>query len=89
MVAVQGEGRHCRECGGSLAGKDVRADFCSTPCRSKWWRRAQIRGGRVFQLLIDWRHARNKSWEGPRNQLSEIAHIVDEWITEDREAGRG
>ena len=80
-----GAPKGCLSCGGSLAGKRHDAKYCSNFCRNKWWRTAEVRGAQVYQLLIEWRTTRGNR----KGVLGDIAHVVDKWISEDRDKNRG
>ena len=74
--------RACRFCGGSLAGRDFRSEFCSPTHKDLWWRKARTRGGQAYSLLMEWRSTRGKR----KGLLGDLAWMVDQWIAEDREA---
>lgn len=75
--------RKCRRCGVSLVGLDYRSEFCGKTCRDRWWQQARVRGGTVYQLLVDWRTTRGKK----KGILGDLAFIVDGWIAEDKSRG--
>ena len=59
--------------------------FHSEECKRRWWSRARVRGAMAYQLLYEWRKTRGQG--SGKGKLSDIAHIVDQWIAEDRETG--
>ncbi len=59
--------------------------FHSEECKRRWWSRARDRGAMAYQLLYDWRVTRGQGTG--KGKLSDIAHIVDQWIAEDKERG--
>ncbi len=71
--------RSCKECGEDFRQKRADQVFCSMACRHKYHRRAQVRGGRAVELLLQWRKTRGK-----KGLLTDLAAMVDGWIKEDR-----
>lgn len=74
----------CRECGNGFRQKRRDQVFCRPACNRKFYRRREIRGATAVEQLIAWRKTRGAK----KGALTEIAAMVDEWIREDREAGR-
>lgn len=78
----------CRHCRGPLKPQGptgrYQTDFCSKRCTRAWWSMARRRGGQVYRDLIEWRTTRGKK----KGAIANIAHVVDGWIKEDKEAGR-
>ncbi len=70
----------CKECGEKFRQKRNDQRFCTAEHRQKWHRRSQVRGGAAIEKLIAWRVSRGAK----KGALGEIAHMVDQWITEDR-----
>jgi len=71
--------KQCRECGAQFRQRRADQIFCCSGHKAHWHRRAQVRGGQAYSLLMDWRKTRG----GRAGVLSDIAHIVDGWIRED------
>ncbi len=71
--------RVCKECKEEF--RQARRDqiFCQGRCRQKWHRRVELRGGAAVEMLIVWRKSRGK-----KGALSDITHMVDQWIKEDK-----
>ena len=70
----------CKECGTEFRQKRGDQKFCSPRHRQKWHRRAQVRGGAAVEKLIAWRVTRG----GAKGALGDIAHMVDQWIRDDK-----
>jgi len=70
----------CKEC--KVEFRQGRSDqiFCEGSCRQKYHRRIELRGGAVVEKLIAWRQSRGSK----KGALGEIAHMVDQWIKEDK-----
>jgi hypothetical protein len=71
----------CRLCSGDFRQKRHDQVFCGRRCRQTFHRRNEVRGATAVQLLIEWRKSRGAS---KKASLSDIAHMVDGWIAEDR-----
>lgn len=64
--------------------KRVDQEFHDRRCAARWWSIARVRGGAVYALLLEWRATR-KMKGGRKGYISQLAHIVDQWMIEDRE----
>lgn len=84
IVSPRPDRRRCKWCEVSFQPVRLAQDFHSDTCRRKWWSLARGRAGQIYELAYRWRKHR-KDGKG-KGLLSEIAHIVDQWIIEDREA---
>lgn len=81
-----GHGR-CKLCGDRFKRLYYNQEFCVDDHKYSFWKIARVRGGTVYPLLLEWRKTR-KIKGGRKGYLSDIAHIVDQWIIEDREKGK-
>lgn len=55
--------------------------FSSPQNKAAYFRRAQVRGGQVYELLIKWRKSRGSDKSAT---LSDICAKVDKWISDDK-----
>lgn len=76
--------QRCRHCNQLFEMTNYAQDFCCDEHKQAWWRRARVRGGQVYELLVTWRKNR-KMKGGKRGQINQISHIVDQWLMDDRE----
>lgn len=76
--------QRCPFCAELFEMRNYEQKFCCDDHKQAWWRRARVRGGQVYDLLVTWRKNR-KTKGGKRGQISDIAHIVDQWLMDDRE----
>lgn len=74
----------CKGCGVRFPLKKADQFFHDTECARAWWQLARRRGGMVYELLCKMRRNR-KVKGGTKGILSDISHIVDGWLAEDRE----
>src|SRR5262249_33934051 len=80
--------RRCRECNDPYRVRRSDQVFCGEPCKRKHFRRLETRGARALPLLLRWRDRRKANAKESKAALSELCHMVDGWIREDREAAR-
>ncbi len=72
---------HCRGCGKLFPATRSDRRFCHPNCKRSYHRRNEVRGATVVPLLIEWRKTRGK---GKAGGITDIAEIVDRWVSEDR-----
>lgn len=75
------EAESCKECGEAFLPRRNDQVFCQPDCRHAWHNRAKSRAATAYEILIKWRKTRGIG-------LGELSAVVDEWLREDREAGR-
>ena len=76
--------RPCKMCGTSYPPYRYEQLFCSPTCKKRWWRRAEVRGAAVYDLLVKWRRSRGKDKTAT---LGKICGVVDHWMYDDEDAG--
>ena len=79
--------RKCKGCDIRFTTKRIDQEFHDPPCQARWWAKARLRGGTVYALLLEWRATR-KMKGGRKGFISDLAHIVDQWMIEDRETAK-
>lgn len=84
-VAHERPVRSCKECGDTFRVGRIDQVFCCAGHRDRWHKRARERGAQAYEVLIGWRMSRGKD---KKNSISELAHIVDGWIMDDKDQGR-
>lgn len=48
----------CRECGIGFEARRASTEFCSAACRRVFNNRRLLRGGQLYDLVMEWRHRR-------------------------------
>lgn len=82
--------RNCAECGAEFIPARQHAAFCCKAHQTAFQNRSMSEGRAVIALLKAWRASRNRKDDrelGARC-LSEVCAIVDQFMSDDREAGR-
>lgn len=80
--------RLCAHCGDPLAETaKASARFCSRTCKTNDANLEAARGKQLYRLAYRWRKGYGKD-EVSRISLSNLSWLMDQFIREDREAGR-
>lgn len=74
----------CPECHGTFRQKRKDQIFCQHTCNRRFYARKGRRGAKAVDMLKEWRETRGSK----KGVLGDIAHMVDGWIRDDKEAGR-
>lgn len=78
--------RHCKECGKPFTAKVRSAVFCSGPCRRTHGNRRAMRGAELYDLVMEWRFARNVAQE--RKTYSLLCTLAGRFNDADKARGR-
>lgn len=78
--------RNCKECGRPFEVKVRSAVFCSSPCRRTHGNRRAMRGAELYDLVMEWRFARDVATE--RKTYSLICTLAGRFNEDDKARGR-
>lgn len=89
-IATRAKERICPECGGDVVRRSARGPiptFCSHDCKRAHSNRHLVEGRAVIALLKAWRIDRGQG-EIAKSAFAEVNRILDQFNSQDREAGR-
>lgn len=75
--------RTCPECGEGFQTRQPSATYCSRECKTNAANLEAARGKKLYRLAYHWRKGK-----GSGVKFSDLSWMVDEFIREDKKAGR-